>query len=154
LDSFQHAVKLARNSFKVNQDLANALNPKTYPFLLQDPLFRETHALNGTLVGLGDTVYRPRLADTSETLAKHGADAFYTGCIASNIASAAWARGGILTTDDLKNYTAILRTPANITYRDQYRVFSTVAPSSGAVVLSALKIFEGYPGSAKEADAA
>jgi gamma-glutamyltranspeptidase/glutathione hydrolase len=89
LDSFQHAVKLARNGFKVNQDLANALNPKTYPFLLQDSLFRETYAPNGTLVGLGDTVYRLRLADTLETLAKHGADAFYTGRIASNIASAA-----------------------------------------------------------------
>lgn len=51
--------------------------------------------------------------------------------------------------DDLANYTAILRTPSNITYRDRYRIFSTVAPSSGSVVLSALKIFEGYPGGAE-----
>ena len=60
---------------------------------------------------------------------------------------AAKARGGIITLDDLKNYKAITRTPVNITYRGN-RIFSTVAPSSGSVVLSALKVFEGYPGAA------
>jgi len=39
----------------------------------------------------------------------------------------------------------------NITYRGN-RIFSTVAPSSGAVVLSALKVFEGYPGNAQIED--
>ena len=60
-------------------------------------------------------------------------------------------RGGILTLQDLKDYKAITRTPVNITYRDN-RIFSTVAPSSGAVVLSALKVFEGYPATAKVDD--
>jgi len=53
--------------------------------------------------------------------------------------------------DDLKNYKAITRTPVNITYRGN-RIFSTVAPSSGSVVLSALKVFEGFPGSARVDD--
>ena len=65
--------------------------------------------------------------------------------------SAVQERGGIITLEDLKNYTAITRTPANITYRGNH-IFSTVAPSSGAVVLSALKIFEGYPAAAKIGD--
>lgn len=60
-------------------------------------------------------------------------------------------RGGILTLQDLKDYKAITRTPVNVTYRDN-RIFSTVAPSSGAVVLSALKVFEGYPATAKVDD--
>ena len=60
-------------------------------------------------------------------------------------------RGGILTLQDLKDYKAITRTPVNVTYRDN-RIFSTVAPSSGAVVLSALKVFEGYPATAKVND--
>ena len=55
--------------------------------------------------------------------------------------------------DDLKNYSALTRTPVNITYRDN-RIFSTVAPSSGAVVLSALKIFEGWSATAKIDDPA
>jgi gamma-glutamyltranspeptidase / glutathione hydrolase len=121
---------------------------ETYPFLLEDPLFSETYAPNGTLVGLGDTIYRKRYARTLEKIAEKGADAFYHGEIATNIASAAWARGGIITTADLANYTAIMRQPANITYRDRYRIWSTVAPSSGNVVLSILNIFQGYNGSA------
>lgn len=48
-----------------------------------------------------------------------------------------------MTTADLANYTAIVRQPRNITYRNT-RIFSTVAPSSGTVVLSALKVFEGF----------
>jgi gamma-glutamyltranspeptidase/glutathione hydrolase len=63
------------------------------------------------------------------------------------ICLAVQARGGIITLQDLENYTALARTPVNITYRGN-RIFSTVAPSSGAVVLSALKVFEAWPGSA------
>ena len=67
--------------------------------------------------------------------------------------SAAKERGGIITLEDLKGYKTITRTPVNITYRGN-RIFSTVAPSSGAVVLSALKIFEGFPATAKINDPA
>jgi gamma-glutamyltranspeptidase/glutathione hydrolase len=38
-------------------------------------------------------------------------------------------------------------------YRN-HRIFSTVAPSSGSVVLAALKIFEGFPGDVSDADPA
>lgn len=82
-----------------------------------------------------------RYANTLEKISWYGPDFFYTGETAINTAAAAYARGGILTTKDLANYTSIVREPVNITYRNS-RIFSTVAPSSGAVVLSALKIFE------------
>lgn len=71
--------------------------------------------------------------------------------MAVNTAAAAYARNGILTTADLANYTAIIREPVNITYRDT-RIFSTVAPSSGSVVLSALKVFEGWRGNWTDKD--
>ena len=67
--------------------------------------------------------------------------------------SAAKEHGGIITLEDLKGYKTITRTPVNITYRGN-RIFSTVAPSSGAVVLSALKVFEGFPATAKINDPA
>ena len=49
-----------------------------------------------------------------------------------------------MTSQDLQDHNAITRTPVNITNRGN-RVFSTIAPSSGAVVPSALKNFEGFP---------
>ncbi|KAJ7138819.1 gamma-glutamyltranspeptidase [Mycena filopes] len=147
---FQPAIKVARNGFPMNVDLAAAV-VSGQKFILADPLWAEVYAPNGTLLKLGDTVYRKRYADTLETIANNGADAFYKGKIAVNTAEAAFARGGILTTHDLANYTALIREPVNITYRNN-RIFSTVAPSSGAVVLSALKIFEGYRGNYTDSD--
>ncbi|KAF8213404.1 gamma-glutamyltranspeptidase [Mycena galopus ATCC 62051] len=147
---FQPAIKLARYGFTVNVDLEAAILLGE-SFILSDPLWGEVYAPNGTLLKQGDTAYRTRYADTLEQVAEHGADAFYTGRIATNIAEAAYARGGIITTHDLANYTAIVREPVNITYRNQ-RIFSTVAPSSGAVVLSALKVFEGYQGNYSNSD--
>lgn len=40
-------------------------------------------------------------------------------------------------------YKALVRTPAAITYKG-HKVVSTVAPSSGTVLLSALNIMDGY----------
>ncbi|KAF7339928.1 BZ3500-MvSof-1268-A1-R1-Chr11-3g03607 protein [Mycena venus] len=147
---FQPAIKLARDGFVVNGDLASAIALGA-GIIPHEPLWAEAYAPNGTLLKQGDTCYRKRYADTLEQIAEYGADAFYTGKIATNIVEAAFARGGIITTDDLANYSAIIREPVNITYRNS-RIFSTVAPSSGAVVLSALKIFEGYQGDYNDSD--
>ncbi|KAH8920707.1 gamma-glutamyltranspeptidase [Atractiella rhizophila] len=136
-------VELARGGFKVHVDLANALNANTYPFLLNDTLWAESFAPNGTLLKEGDTCYRHRLADTLERIANNGPSYFYHSSIAENIVYAAGNRSGIIQLSDLQSYTAIERSPAQISYRG-HKVTSTIAPSSGTVVLSALKIFEGF----------
>ncbi|KAF5346009.1 hypothetical protein D9758_013874 [Tetrapyrgos nigripes] len=148
---FQGAIGVARKGFTVNADLASELNATMFPFLLSDPLWAEVYAPNGTLLKQGDTCYRKRYANTLEQLAEKGADAFYAGSIGDNIVNASVSAGGILTNADLEGYQAIIRTPNNITYRN-FRIFSTVAPSSGSVVLSILKIFEGYNGNALDTD--
>ncbi|KAJ4480098.1 gamma-glutamyltranspeptidase [Lentinula aciculospora] len=148
-DLFTPAVNFARNGFEVNVDLAAAL--QGLDFITQDAIWAETYAPNGTVLVEGDTCYRKRYADTLETIAKQGANAFYTGNIAINTASTIYQNNGIMTTDDLAGYTAIVRQPRNITYRDT-RIFSTVAPSSGTVVLSAIKIFEGFDRNVSDSD--
>ncbi|KAJ3716028.1 gamma-glutamyltranspeptidase [Lentinula raphanica] len=148
---FAPAINLARNGFEVNVDLAAAL--QGLDFITQNAIWAESYAPNGTVLVEGDICYRKRYADTLEKIAKEGADAFYTGEIAINTASTAYQSNGIMTTNDLAGYKAIVRQPRNITYRNT-RIFSTVAPSSGTVVLSALKIFEGFNGNASDSDSA
>ncbi|KAK6393785.1 hypothetical protein LTR65_002162 [Meristemomyces frigidus] len=97
----------------------------------------------GTLLGLGDTITRKRYADTLETIAKRGPDAFYTGPIAEATINTIQANGGIMTLEDLKNYTVAIRPPASIDYRG-YKIRSGSAPSSGTVAMSVMKIIEGY----------
>lgn len=50
---------------------------------------------------------------------------------------------GILTLDDLKNYTVEIREPLSSDYQD-YRIFTAGPPTSGVVLLSALNILEGF----------
>ena len=141
-DLFKPAIKLAREGFKVNADLAGFL--QGYDFIVDDPLWAESYAPNGTVLTEGQVCFRKRYANTLERISWYGAPYFYEGEMAVNTAYAARARGGILTTADLANYSVEIRPTVNISYRDT-RIFSTVAPSSGAVVLSALKVRKPSP---------
>ena len=143
----QPAIKLARNGFKVTQDLVRQEKSATSGlnnFLIEDPSFAIDFAPNGTLLGLNQTITRRRYADTLETIAKQGADAFYTGPIANATIQALQAANGTMTLDDLKNYKVAIRKPAQINYRD-YKLTACSAPSSGTVALSVLNTIEGYP---------
>ena len=51
---------------------------------------------------------------------------------------------GTMTLEDVKNYQIEVKPPLSITYGD-YRLFTTEAPSSGAVMFSILKTMEQYP---------
>ncbi|KAH0493385.1 hypothetical protein TgHK011_000057 [Trichoderma gracile] len=140
------SIKLARYGFEVNEDLVSAikgLSPNN--FLTEDPAWAIDFAPQGRLVRLGETMTRKRYADTLEAIANHGADAFYNGPIANATVRALKAAGGIMTLEDLKNYTVAIREPLHINYRG-YKVTSTSAPSSGAVALSVLNTVGGYEG--------
>ncbi|EPE30750.1 N-terminal nucleophile aminohydrolases (Ntn hydrolases) [Glarea lozoyensis ATCC 20868] len=135
------SVKLARYGFRVTEDLVRYMGGAS--FLSQDSTWAIDFAPNGTLVRLNDTMTRKRYANTLEEIAEHGPDAFYTGAIANATIVALQKSNGTMTLADLANYTIELRPTSNITYRG-YKLHTGSAPSSGAVVLSALKIVEGY----------
>lgn len=86
---------------------------------------------------------RKRYADTLETIAKYGADVFYTGAMANATIQALKASNGIMTLQDMANYTILSREPSQITYRN-FRITSGSAPSSGEVALAVMKTIEGY----------
>ncbi|KAK4941332.1 hypothetical protein LTR10_018742 [Elasticomyces elasticus] len=142
------AIKTARYGWNVTHDLVNYMQSANASaavpnFLVNDPNWAIDFAPNGTLVGLGDTITRKRYANTLETIANEGPDAFYNGAIAEATIAALQAQNGTMTVEDLQNYTVAIRPPANITYRG-YRMFSCSAPSSGEVALSVMKVLEGY----------
>ena len=115
----------------------------TYDFLTYDETWAIDFAPNGTRVGLGDLITRKRYANTLESIAEYGPNAFYCGAIANATITALRKSNGTMTLADLANYTVAIRPPSNITYRG-FKIHSGSAPSSGAVVLSTMKIVEGY----------
>ncbi|KID80328.1 Glutathione hydrolase proenzyme [Metarhizium brunneum] len=138
------SIKLARFGFPVTEDLVRYMD-STSPnaFLTQDPSWAMDFAPRGFRVRLGETMTRKRYANTLETIASEGADAFYTGAIADATIRALTAANGTMTLEDLGNYTVALREPVQLQYRG-YKLTSTNAPSSGVVALSALNILSGY----------
>jgi gamma-glutamyltranspeptidase/glutathione hydrolase len=141
------AVKVAREGWKVNEDLvrymASSITGKDGNFLVNDPTWAIDFAPEGKLLKLNDTITRKRYADTLETIAERGPDAFYTGAVANATIVALQKQNGTMTLDDLRNYTVALRTPSTIDYRG-YKLTSCSAPASGVVALAVMNIVSGY----------
>ncbi|CAG8953078.1 hypothetical protein HYFRA_00003273 [Hymenoscyphus fraxineus] len=139
------SVKVAREGFRVTEDLVRYMDgvKNPYNFFVNEATWALDFAPNGTLVGLGDTMTRKRYADTLEIIAEHGPDAYYSGAIANTTVLALKASNGTMTLEDMASYTIAKRPSSNITYRG-YKIHSGSAPSGGPVVLSALKIVEGF----------
>lgn len=141
---FQPAISINRHGFKIPSQLGVAIAQYKDGFICKDKYWSESYChSNGTAKKEGEVVKRLRYAAALETIANEGADAFYNGKIAKNIVSAAKARNGIISLKDLKDYKVVTRKSHNVTYGDA-RIFSTRAPSSGTVVLSALKTMAQY----------
>lgn len=141
------AVNVARNGFRVSEDLirymSDGIKYAKHNFLVEDPSWAEDFAPTGRLVQLNETIYRKRYAQTLETIAREGPDAFYTGPIANATIRAIRAANGTMTLEDMEEYAVELRPAVHVDYKG-YRLTSSGAPSSGTVALAILKTMEGY----------
>ncbi|MGC1959111.1 MAG: gamma-glutamyltransferase, partial [Pseudolabrys sp.] len=87
---------------------------------------------------------QPDLAITLRAIASDGPKGFYEGPVAEMIVAAVRKAYGVMTTEDMINYRAILREPVRGTYRG-YDIVSMPPPSSGGVhLIEMLNILEGY----------
>lgn len=145
------AIQLAQDGFTVSDDFAKAMDisTTTYDFLTNDPVWAIDFAPNGTRVGVGDTMTRKRYARTLEAIAKTP-DEFYTGSLAGATIETIQETNGTMTLKDLEAYTVVSRSPVEIDYNG-YHLYACGAPASGAVVLSIMKILEGYDALGTEA---
>ncbi|KAI0413958.1 gamma-glutamyltranspeptidase [Xylaria grammica] len=143
----QPAALVARDGFTVTRDTVRYMEAGVHAagwnFLVEDPSWAQDFAPNGSLLKLGDTMYRKRYAETLQRVAENGADVFYTGDMAEATIATIKKYNGTMTLADLAEYKAITRQAMNITYRG-YRVYSAGSPTSGAVGLTALKTMESY----------
>jgi len=140
----QPAIDLAREGFVVSDDLADTL-PNAYPRLGKWPASAKIFARpDGGSLSEGDRLVQSDLSATLSSVAAQGPSGFYEGPVAEKLAKAVTDAGGIMTTDDLKKYQAVVRTPVRGTYRG-YDIASMPQPSSGGVVLiETLNILEGF----------
>lgn len=98
---------------------------------------------NGALKRIGERLRNPDLARTLTRIAEHGAEIFYRGEIAEEIAADMKRNGGLLSLEDLASYATTHTQPLNTTYRDLL-IATNQPPGGGIMLLEMLNILEQF----------
>ncbi len=135
---FEENIKIAK-SFRAEKILVRKLR-KNRKFIFSDSGLKKVYTRKGRLLREGDIVERPNYAETLRIISEDPLS-FYTGALSHKIVAAIKARGGIMTEDDLRNYTVLEGDILKTRFYD-YDVYTTGLPSSGALVVEALNLLE------------
>ncbi|MGH8809364.1 MAG: gamma-glutamyltransferase family protein, partial [Noviherbaspirillum sp.] len=134
---FAPAIKLADEGFAVSPRLVAML--KTEQHLKKDPVAAAYfYDRDGNPWPIGHVLKNPELAKVLREIASGGADAFYKGAIARDIAAKVKAHPtnpGGLTATDIAAYQAKLREPICTDYKS-WTVCGMPPPSSGGIALA------------------
>jgi gamma-glutamyltranspeptidase/glutathione hydrolase len=134
------AIQLAEEGFPLSTAQAQQLRSHV---LSQFPESRRVFQRDGNTLAAGETFRQPDLARTLRRIAGGGADEFYRGALARELAAAIQKGGGLITEEDLRRYEVRLREPLSGSYRG-YQILTAPPPSSGGVaLLETLNILEG-----------
>lgn len=126
------AIDLAEKGYAIGQREARSLNGlqeelkqfnTVMPVFVKDIPWKE-----------GDTLIQTDLANTLKRIRDNGAAGFYEGETAMLIVEEMKRGGGIISYEDLKNYTAKIREPHTFDYKG-YKVIGMPMPSSGGLLL-------------------
>jgi len=139
------SIKLARDGIIVNDALADDLATYGKENLINHANSRAIfYKADGKPYQKGERLVQKNLARSLQLIAQQGADAFYTGRIADEIAGEMAQHGGLIGKADLAAYRAVERKPVSGTYRG-YEVFSMPPPSSGGIhIVQILNILENF----------
>ena len=136
----QPAIDLAEKGFVVTKKQENSLNSKRRDFIKVNG--KET--FYGYKFKAGDTVKNHAIASTLKIIQKNGKKGFYEGPIAQIIVDKVKKTGGIISLNDMKNYSPVWRDLINFKYKD-LDVFSMGPPSSGGICLGQImKMIEPF----------
>ena len=132
---FQPAIRLAGEGFPLSPRLHRLLAAVRLPGRNQ-AMRRMYYRDDDTPKPIGTLLKNPALADTLRIIAAEGANAFYDGEIARDIASTVKGapNPGDLSEGDLAQYRAIEREPVCGPYR-QWKVCGMPPPSSGGIAV-------------------
>lgn len=92
----------------------------------------------------GDIMKRLKFAETLETIAIENSDALYNGSLTDGFIDDVQNAGGILTKEDLQNYSVLWGEPVKSKLVGGFSVYSVPLPGSGVILNFMLNIINGF----------
>ncbi|MGL6269335.1 MAG: gamma-glutamyltransferase, partial [Chitinophagaceae bacterium] len=136
----QPAIELAEKGFAITAAEASSLNGTRSSFLQNNT--RPISFIREKPWKAGDTLVQEELANTLKRVRDFGMKGFYEGETARLIVEEMKRGKGLITHDDLRNYTAKEREAIRFAYKE-YTIVTMPLPSSGGLIIQqALKILE------------
>lgn len=150
-DIIQAAIEHAREGFIVRPHVYQFwTNPSDYGRVLTSEKLGFTEAGRriyfneaGDLWGLGSRVNNPDMGRSLMRIREGGADVFYKGNMAEEIAADMEKHGGYLSLEDLQSYQTTRVEPIWGEYRG-YRIATNPPPGGGIMILEMLHILENF----------
>ncbi|MEY3991130.1 MAG: hypothetical protein RI985_2211, partial [Chloroflexota bacterium] len=145
------AIETAERGFMVDSHLGSRWKTRTkyaeavsmLEYITTNPEASRIYLRDGMPYDEGDIIKNSDYAKTLRHLAKHGADDFYHGELASIMSKDLAANGAYVTAADLDEYQAADEQAVTGTYRG-YDITTSQAPHGGPTVIEILNILEGY----------
>jgi gamma-glutamyltranspeptidase/glutathione hydrolase len=137
------AIKIAQDGFPV-PELTAGVWAATTDLLRGDTAASQTYLIQDHAPRVGEVFRNPDLAWSLQQIADLGRDAFYKGEIARKILESMKHHGGVMTAQDLAEYSSEWVEPISTTYRD-WTVFELPPNGQGLAALEMLNIMEKFP---------
>ena len=142
-DDLAPAIQTARAGFPVTEWVAMYWNSAT-DYLRGDDAAAKLYLPQDRPPKAGDIFTNPDLAWSLQQIAAHGRDVFYKGEISKKILETIERHGGVMTPQDLAEYSSEWVEPISTTYRD-WTVYELPPNGQGLAALEMLNIMETFP---------
>ncbi|KAI9268735.1 gamma-glutamyltranspeptidase [Sporodiniella umbellata] len=139
---FEPSIRLAHDGFQVTELLSLRVE-HSKDWMSNRVEWTDVYFKNGSPVKKGDTIKRPKLANTLKEISINGADAFYKSNITEYLVKKIQSAGGIATLEDFTNYKPVVR-PTISTYYHGHKVTTCSEPTSGRILLNMLNVVERF----------
>ncbi|XP_071376713.1 glutathione hydrolase 5 proenzyme [Centroberyx affinis] len=141
---FEPTIKLAREGFPMPQYLGGLLSNDMIQKLVKGSSLRDLFChKNKTVLSNGDILKFPKLAETMETIAAHGADALYTGKIGHDLIQDIKAAGGTLEMEDLHSFRVQVEDAWTVPLGNTL-LHIPQPPAGGAMLAFILSLMKGF----------